>query len=156
MFTVCEWTGREARALRLAKRMSVRAFAEHLGVAVRTVSKWEAQGMGTRPRPDTQAVLDTAPARLAAAEQVRFQRLLADTGNLVPVRDAWSVAWEYESWTDDLERSAILLSRQDYRLATALLSRWLARFPADNLERDIANRSALRPRPSAHQHRIDP
>lgn len=37
--TVHQWTGLETRALRLALRLSVRAFAEHLGVAVATVSK---------------------------------------------------------------------------------------------------------------------
>ena len=34
MSTVQLWTGRETRALRGALRMSVRAFAEHLGVAL--------------------------------------------------------------------------------------------------------------------------
>ena len=45
------WTGREARALRGALRLSVRAFAEHLGVAARTVSKWEKLGQATHPIP---------------------------------------------------------------------------------------------------------
>ena len=45
------WTGREARALRAALRLSVRAFAEHLGVAARTVSKWEQLGQATHPAP---------------------------------------------------------------------------------------------------------
>lgn len=56
---VAEWTGRYAAALRTASRMSARAFAEHLGVAVNTVTYWQA-------RPDrplslaNQEVLDRA------------------------------------------------------------------------------------------------
>jgi DNA-binding transcriptional regulator YiaG len=56
---VAEWTGRKAAALRTASRMSARAFAEHLGVAVNTVTYWQA-------RPDrplslaNQEVLDRA------------------------------------------------------------------------------------------------
>ncbi|WP_018785312.1 DNA-binding transcriptional regulator [Micromonospora sp. CNB394] len=42
MTTVQKWTGRETRMLRHALRMSIRDFAEHLGVSERTVSKWEA------------------------------------------------------------------------------------------------------------------
>ena len=60
MTAVGSWTGREARALRQALRLSVRAFAEHLDVAPRTVSKWEQLGQATRPYPDQQALLDTA------------------------------------------------------------------------------------------------
>ena len=36
------WTGQEVRILREASRMSVRAFAAHLGVSGRMVSKWGA------------------------------------------------------------------------------------------------------------------
>jgi DNA-binding transcriptional regulator YiaG len=51
---VGRWTGREVRALREARRMSVREFAAHLGVSDRMVSKWEAGGPGLRPRPVNQ------------------------------------------------------------------------------------------------------
>jgi len=64
-FTVRDWTGTEIRALRLARRMSVREFAEHLGVSDRIVSRWEA--MATHPRPVNQALLDTS-LRIAGAE----------------------------------------------------------------------------------------
>lgn len=37
--SVRRWTSREARALRAILRMSTRTFAEHLGVALRTVAK---------------------------------------------------------------------------------------------------------------------
>jgi len=42
MTPVRRWTGRETTALRTALRLSLRDFAEHLGVGARTVSKWEA------------------------------------------------------------------------------------------------------------------
>jgi transcriptional regulator with XRE-family HTH domain len=69
---VLKWSGREARALREALRMSVRAFAAHLGVAERTVTKWETAGGSRVPRPDLQAVLDTALQRAPAEVQDRF------------------------------------------------------------------------------------
>ncbi|MEA2504573.1 MAG: hypothetical protein QOG36_1616, partial [Actinomycetota bacterium] len=70
------WTGRETRALRLGLRMTVETFAEHLGVAVRTVAKWEAQGSGITPVPTIQEMLDTALERATTAQQARFELLL--------------------------------------------------------------------------------
>ncbi|MFF7328492.1 helix-turn-helix domain-containing protein [Streptomyces sp. NPDC008150] len=136
MATVHHWTGLEARALRLALRMSVRTFAEHLGVAVRTVSKWEKSLAATAPRPDTQAILDTALLRADAAAQLRFEVNLAEAGGHdarageAPMAAAVGGprAWEYESWTDDLDRAAVALSRQDFVFADDLLRRWLSRF----------------------------
>ena len=76
MVSVQQWSGREASALRAALRMSTRAFADHLGVALRTVAKWESLGAETHPRPDTQAILDTALARADSAAHARFEALL--------------------------------------------------------------------------------
>jgi len=70
------WTGREVRALREARRVSVRAFAAHLGVSDRMVSKWEAGGEGIRPRPVNQAALDTSLALASAEERRRFAHLV--------------------------------------------------------------------------------
>ncbi|WP_329481527.1 helix-turn-helix domain-containing protein [Kribbella sp. NBC_01484] len=70
MRTVNTWTGREARALRLARRFSVRAFAEHLGVGIRTVSKWESNGGVRRPQPAMQAALDTVLAQATAGSRL--------------------------------------------------------------------------------------
>jgi formylglycine-generating enzyme required for sulfatase activity len=69
---VLRWSGREARALREARRMSVREFAAHLGVSDRVVSKWEAGGPSIRPRPFNQAALDTSLARSSAEVKARF------------------------------------------------------------------------------------
>ncbi|WP_406482428.1 helix-turn-helix domain-containing protein [Streptomyces sp. NBC_01615] len=119
MVSVQQWTGREASALRAALRMSMRAFAEHLGVALRTVAKWENLGAETQPRPDTQAILDTALARADAAVHARFEAVL------FPERESARPA-AYETWTEDIERAVVCISRQNFPFASTLLNRWLA------------------------------
>lgn len=74
------WTGRDVRALRQARRMSVREFAAHLGVSDRMVSKWEAAGTGIRPRPVNQAALDTSLLRADPYTRARFQQFRAVIG----------------------------------------------------------------------------
>lgn len=69
---VNRWTGRETRLLRHALRLSVRAFAEDLGVSPRTVSKWESGGSAHQPRPELQAALDTMLRRADQDERSRF------------------------------------------------------------------------------------
>jgi transcriptional regulator with XRE-family HTH domain len=136
--TVHQWTGLEARALRLALRLSVRGFADHLGVAVRTVSKWEKLLTDTEPRPDTQAILDTALGRADDAVHLRFETLLSEAGRPAarPGRRAASGprVWEYESWTDDLDRVVVALARQNFAFADNLLNRWLSRFAPPELD----------------------
>lgn len=81
MATVTTWTGRDANALRNALRMSVTAFAEHLGAARRTVAKWSSQGDKMLPRADMQAALDTVLARVTPEVRERFEALrTAGTG----------------------------------------------------------------------------
>lgn len=82
MATVQRWSGVEVRALREAKRMSIREFAAHLGVSERMISKWEAGRENIRPRPVNQAALDTALARCDPDTQARFSFLTGDS--LVP------------------------------------------------------------------------
>jgi transcriptional regulator with XRE-family HTH domain len=72
MTDVDTWTGVEARRLRLARRMSVREFAAHLGVCDRLVSKWEAGGQRMRPREVNQAALDESLRRCTEVERRRF------------------------------------------------------------------------------------
>ncbi|WP_405569058.1 hypothetical protein OG317_10950 [Streptomyces sp. NBC_01167] len=140
MATVHQWSGLEAHALRLALRMSVRVFAEHLGVAVRTVSKWDSLAAATEPRPDTQAILDTALARADAAVHLRFETLLSESGRTTaagPGRRVTSSGprmWDYESWTDDLERIVVALSRQNFTFASSLLTRWINRWRPPELD----------------------
>ncbi|MFF0722784.1 DUF5919 domain-containing protein [Micromonospora sp. NPDC003816] len=70
MTTVQRWTGLETRALRQALRLSIKDFSAYLGVAERTVSKWEA-GQSVHPRPEMQAALDTVLD--TSAEDVRHR-----------------------------------------------------------------------------------
>src|SRR5256885_2972365 len=69
--------------------MSIRAFAGHLGVNERTVTKWEAGDSRLRLRPDTQAMLDTALARTTAEVQARFAATFqaAATGRASAIED---------------------------------------------------------------------
>lgn len=139
MTTVHHWTGLEARALRHALRLSIRAFAQHLGVGIRTVSKWEKLLSATDPRQDTQAILDTALARSDAAVHLRFETFLSEAGRPGQGSGRRSTpggprAWEYETWTDDLDRAVVALSRQNFAFADNLLNRWLTRFPPTELD----------------------
>ncbi|MER7179084.1 hypothetical protein ABT404_06300 [Streptomyces hyaluromycini] len=127
MVSVQQWTGREASALRSALRMSTRTFAEHLGVALRTVAKWESLGTETQPRPDTQAILDTALSRADAAARARFEVLL------FPERKGARPA-DYETWTEDIERAVVCVSRQDFPFASTLLNRWLGSHDPHDLD----------------------
>ncbi|MFD7447942.1 helix-turn-helix domain-containing protein [Kitasatospora sp. NPDC059827] len=137
MASVHEWTGLEAAALRKALRLSVRGFAQRLGVAERTISKWEALGAATHPRPDTQAILDTALSQADAAVHLRFETELSGRphpGKAARVLQAGPRLWDYESWAEDIERAAITLSRQNFGLTEQLLSRWLTRWPTRDLD----------------------
>ncbi|AKU18601.1 hypothetical protein VV02_03420 [Luteipulveratus mongoliensis] len=52
--------------------MSVRTFAQYLGVSDRAVSKWESGDGARTPGPDSQAILDTAYTRADDAARDRF------------------------------------------------------------------------------------
>ncbi|GAA4660977.1 MULTISPECIES: helix-turn-helix domain-containing protein [Amycolatopsis] len=123
--TAHHWSGREARLLRHALRLSVRAFAGYLGVAARTVAKWESGGALTVPRPDTQAILDTALARAEPEARRRFDLLLQQSDE--PAAPGVS-GYDYEAWADDLDRTMACLGRQEFPLARTLLDRWLRRY----------------------------
>ena len=74
--TVCLWTGLEAKALRAALRMTIRDFADYLGVGTRTVAKWESRGGDIEPRAQAQSILDTALAKASSDVQARFAAVL--------------------------------------------------------------------------------
>lgn len=74
---VVQWSGREVRALRRARRMSIRDFAEHLGVSDRMVSKWEAGREHIHPRQVNQAALDESLQRAEPHERERFNAALS-------------------------------------------------------------------------------
>jgi hypothetical protein len=76
MEVVDVWSGQSANALRIALRMTNERFAEYLGMAVRTVAKWNAHP-GLIPLPEQQRALDTALSRAAPEDQARFAHLIA-------------------------------------------------------------------------------
>lgn len=93
---VARWTGREAAALRLARRMSVRAYAAHLGVTAATVSNWHSRAEHARLRTETQQMLDTDLSQASADVRERFKAILAgeskDVRKPPPGREAHSLA----------------------------------------------------------------
>lgn len=89
MTTVYRWTGREAKLLRGALRLSVRAFAERLGVGARTINKWEARQADITQRPHMQEILDTALAQASDEAKARFS---AVTRASVPAHEAAQLA----------------------------------------------------------------
>ena len=75
MHVVDLWTGRRATALRSALRMTNEAFANDLGVAVRTVAKWNADPE-LIPPSEFQRMLDTKLTQSSDEEKARFELLL--------------------------------------------------------------------------------
>jgi transcriptional regulator with XRE-family HTH domain len=71
--TIRTWTGREARLLREALRLSQREFAATLGIAIRTVAQWDRVGVGITPRPEFQRMLDVALQRASDDAVRRFE-----------------------------------------------------------------------------------
>ncbi|MFF0313818.1 helix-turn-helix domain-containing protein [Micromonospora sp. NPDC005252] len=92
--TVEAWTGRETRALRQALRMSIRDFAENLGVSERTVSKWEAGREAVHPRPEMQAALDTV---LSRADSQVADRFVSTTSRAAPQPSTVSTGYRVQS-----------------------------------------------------------
>jgi len=64
--------------------MSIRAFAAHLGVSERMVSKWEAGGEAITPRPINQAALDTSLACSNAEVHSRFLAVITTDVHGIP------------------------------------------------------------------------
>lgn len=92
MNEVSRWTGLEASLLRLARRMTVRAFADHLGISSRTVTTWSTGGRSIRPRPEYQALLDESLRRCTDLEREHFHRLLQERDRQRP-EDADRIRW---------------------------------------------------------------
>lgn len=67
-----DWTGRTAEALQFALRMTNDEFAQHLGVAVRTVAGWH-ETPSTVPRRRLQQLLDVVYERISGPVLRRFQ-----------------------------------------------------------------------------------
>ena len=75
--SVESWTGQEAKLLQERMRLSVRQFAQLLGVNAATVTKWRKMGTTLRVSHELQQALDTTVGRLAPAELQAFRDRLA-------------------------------------------------------------------------------
>ncbi|MDG4797187.1 helix-turn-helix transcriptional regulator [Micromonospora sp. WMMD1082] len=82
---VGRWTRREIHALREALRMSVRAFAEHLGLTPAAITAWEHRTTPATPTLAAQSVLDQALTLADTDSKARF-RLLLDNPHDPPHR----------------------------------------------------------------------
>ncbi|MGW1374548.1 SUMF1/EgtB/PvdO family nonheme iron enzyme [Streptomyces sp. NPDC002446] len=102
MATVERWTGLEAKALRKAKRMSLEAFASHLGVSERTLSTWEHRGADISIREVNQAALDTSLKASSPDVHERFVRL---TGGYQSVLSGQGASGGCELPTQQQERN---------------------------------------------------
>lgn len=125
------WTGAEARLLRtVALRLSVREFAQLLGIPPRTISKWEQAGATRQPRPHMQAMLDTALERADVNARARFVAAAAERGGVRPASLTLPQAngsFDYEAWADDIDRARLHADRQDFQFADRLMTRWLGK-----------------------------
>jgi transcriptional regulator with XRE-family HTH domain len=77
MQVIASWTGRHADALRQALRMTNESFAEHLGVAVRTVAYWRKRPAMV-PLPAIQEALDTVLERAPDRAKAQFALLIGE------------------------------------------------------------------------------
>ncbi|WP_097251462.1 NUDIX hydrolase [Streptomyces sp. 1222.2] len=82
MEVISTWTGSTACALQQALRMTNDDFADHLGVAVRTVANWHSSP-ATVPRTEMQSALDTAYERSSASVHRRFSLLIRPAPSVV-------------------------------------------------------------------------
>lgn len=89
MVVIERWTGRHARALQAAMRMTNEAFAEYLGVAVRTVGRWREQPEMV-PSTQLQQALDTALELSSEAVRWRFRSALTSMTGATPLAHAAS------------------------------------------------------------------
>jgi hypothetical protein len=84
MTVIDEWTGRHANALRAALRLTNEAFAEHLGIAPRTVTKWRERPEMV-PSPQLQEALDTSLRDAAPDARLRFNANLGLDQQPLPI-----------------------------------------------------------------------
>jgi len=114
MMIVQRWTGREAKLLREALRLSVRDFAARLGIGVRTVNKWEARQADITPLPHMQEVLDTALARAPDEAKARFDEgaLLKRYDELVVAKHGYAASQSESSQADHRAAAERLRSEQ--------------------------------------------
>lgn len=143
------WTGRHANALRMALRMTNEEFAHHLGVAVRTVAKWNADP-DLVPVAELQRALDTALSQATQDAKDRFGLLTGATVGVAarPVRPhALDEAVELRLGRDPAIRDALhWLDRQagwPEGEARRRLREWLSTFDLESLNDQVYRRGEV-------------
>lgn len=102
MEVVATWTGADAEALRAAYRLSGEAFAERLGVGVRTVRGWKSEPAMIITLINEEA-LDTMLAQAPEAVQERFLLLThRDAASTQPGSQAMTVSIALVHRADDV------------------------------------------------------
>lgn len=104
MDVVGTWNGQHASALQKAFRLTNEGFADRLGIAVRTVAKWNAQPH-LEQTPDMQQILDTVLSQAPDDIKARFAQILnagtaapaATNGGPRPVDDVMRLVAEITS-----------------------------------------------------------
>jgi transcriptional regulator with XRE-family HTH domain len=110
MTVIDQWTGRHARALQAAMRLTSEAFAEHLGISPRTVAKWRKRP-NMVPSAQLQEALDTSLHLASPEAQTRFAASVGIPQTEQPALD--------DSMVDQLQAAVGELSRILATLQTA-------------------------------------
>jgi hypothetical protein len=164
MQVIARWTGAQADALRQAMCMTNESFAEHLGVAVRTVANWRNRPRMT-PQLRMQEVLDAALERADDLAKAKFSLLVGETadspGDQPYTGSPFSVSLEdmtSPEWTgDDARRLSLSFDSALERSAVEDIERlahiWLICDPPQVIELNAGRRigEAL---VSAVEHRV--
>ena len=96
MSLVGAWTGRSARALQSALRLSNERFAKHLDVATRTVAAWH-QKPDLIPKSELQQALDAALLEATEEVKARFAELVEEySGQSTSTPEDDSATGEFE------------------------------------------------------------
>lgn len=119
--TIVRWTGVESLALRDAMNLSVRDFADKLGVQARSVSLWERAGSDARISPACRRFLDTLEQQVDARTRARFEQLRGST-----------IQPEPNSEDDDVNRRELI---RLLATVTAGLPALMATLDGDELDR---------------------
>ncbi|KAA9162598.1 transcriptional regulator [Amycolatopsis acidicola] len=124
MNAVSGWTGETACRLQSALRMSNEAFAEHLGIGVRTVAGWH-QKPTLRPKPEMQQLLDTALEQAPSPVKERFSAVSSPAPEDDRLADAHlraALEWldEHSDWPsgtarDEVSRRLVQVDTQQLR-----------------------------------------
>ena len=136
---VSSWTGASADALRQALRMTNETFAEHLGIAVRTVAYWRVRP-DVVPRPSMQEILDTALIRAPAEAQELFaviaaeRRAMSRPAHLTAITDDDDID-NFTTWLSATNTSDAAIERASH--AAARLAGMHTRVPARQLLPDV-------------------